>query len=153
MYFDGQETLAVLIASPSDLDDIIPILLAYQIEWNKIHSLLDDPRLRQGLIGARGGDEAAALAALGLAAEDQARLRAIWGSELLDYLLVIGERRKRFAVRMLGGALMDYQRATLRWWWHVEDSTPANLKDRPIYFVSSNTHSLVNLFTGCAAPY
>lgn len=150
MYFDGQETLAVLIASPSDLDDIIPILLAYQIEWNKIHSLLDDPRLRQGLIGARGGDEAAALAALGLAAEDQARLRAIWGSELLDYLLVIGERRKRFAVRMLGGALMDYQRATLRWWWHVEDSTPANLKDRPIYFVSSNTHSLVNLFTGFA---
>ena len=39
-YFDGQETLACYIASRSDIDDIIPVLTAYQIEWNKLHLLL-----------------------------------------------------------------------------------------------------------------
>ena len=35
--FDGRETLAVFIASHSDIDDLIPMLTAYQIEWNKFH--------------------------------------------------------------------------------------------------------------------
>src|SRR5207245_7289490 len=39
-YFDGKETLAVYIASPSDVDDVIPQLVALQIEWNKLHKLL-----------------------------------------------------------------------------------------------------------------
>ncbi len=39
-WFDGAETLAVMIASVSDLDDLIPTLVAYQIEWNKLHDLL-----------------------------------------------------------------------------------------------------------------
>ncbi len=46
MFFDGDETLAVLIASPSDLDDLIPMLVAFQIEWNKLHTLLDDSAAR-----------------------------------------------------------------------------------------------------------
>ena len=33
-------TLAVLLASTSDLDDAIPTLVAYQLEWNKLHALL-----------------------------------------------------------------------------------------------------------------
>ena len=36
---DGSGTLAVLLASTSDLDDLIPTLVAYQIEWNKLHAL------------------------------------------------------------------------------------------------------------------
>ncbi len=40
MFFDGKETLAAFIASASDIDDLIPILTAYQIEWNKMHDLL-----------------------------------------------------------------------------------------------------------------
>ncbi|MEI7773045.1 MAG: hypothetical protein WCI67_23855, partial [Chloroflexales bacterium] len=40
LFFDGRETLAALVASPSDLDDIIPMLVAFQLEWNKIHDLL-----------------------------------------------------------------------------------------------------------------
>lgn len=151
MYFDGDETLAVLIASPSDLDDLVPILLAYQIEWNKLHRQLENPLLRDLVATATSTSElSAALNQLGLAVEDQARLRSIWGERLPNALLEIAERRKRFAVRMLGGALMDYQRATLRWWWHVEDSTPLLLKNRPVYFVSSNTHALVNLLSGFA---
>ena len=35
-FHDGDGTLAVLLASASDLDDLIPTLVAYQIEWNKM---------------------------------------------------------------------------------------------------------------------
>ena len=40
MFFDGNETLAAFIASASDIDDLIPILTAYEIEWNKMHDLM-----------------------------------------------------------------------------------------------------------------
>lgn len=162
MFFDGEETLAMLIASPSDLDDIIPMLVAFQVEWNKIHRLLEDPRLSDALRLVRGGqaslDEVVAsdaaatlLAPLGLDREDLLRLRTIWGERMAERLLLMGERRKRFAVRMLGGSLMDYERATLRWWWNVEQALPdIDFHNRPIYFVSSNTHSLINLLSGFA---
>ena len=39
-YRDGAGTFAVLVASSSDLDDLIPTLVAYQVEWNKLHTLL-----------------------------------------------------------------------------------------------------------------
>src|SRR3954469_20774613 len=38
--YSGAGTLAVFIASESDIDDLIPILTAYQIEWNKMHARL-----------------------------------------------------------------------------------------------------------------
>src|SRR4029077_1876599 len=36
-YDDGRGTLAVLIASASDVDDLLPTLVALEIEWNKLH--------------------------------------------------------------------------------------------------------------------
>ena len=36
-FFDGRSTLACYIGSGSDIDDVIPLLTAYQIEWNKLH--------------------------------------------------------------------------------------------------------------------
>jgi Family of unknown function (DUF6909) len=160
MFFDGDETLAVLIASPSDVDDLIPILVAFQIEWNKIHTLLDDPRLVKMLDQLRDRGEItieeqdALLAPLGLQREDIRRLRTIWGDHMVEWLRRIGKWKKRFAVRMLGGSLMDYERATLRWWWNVEQAlSELRFSDRPVYFVSSNTHSLVNLLSGFALGY
>src|ERR1700756_1184016 len=35
-YDSGDGTLAVLMASQSGVDDLVPTLVAYQIEWNKI---------------------------------------------------------------------------------------------------------------------
>ncbi|MFN8452678.1 MAG: hypothetical protein U0521_29745 [Anaerolineae bacterium] len=40
MHFDGEHRLAVFVSSRSDIDDLIPILTAYQIEWNKLNALL-----------------------------------------------------------------------------------------------------------------
>ncbi|GAB4206590.1 MAG: hypothetical protein OHK0022_33850 [Roseiflexaceae bacterium] len=157
MFFDGRETLAVLIASPSDVDDLMPMLVAFQAEWNKIHTLLDDPRLARALEQLRDNvaippeEQAALLEPLGLRPQDVARMYTIWGAEMPARLQRIGTWKKRFAVRMLGGSLMDYERATLRWWWHIEQELAAlRFRERPIYFVSSNTHSLVNLLSGFA---
>lgn len=147
MFFDGEETLAVLIASPSDVDDLIPMLVAFQIEWNKIHELLSDPRV--GPVVELDDERLAAV--LGLDPEAVARLRTIWGAGFAQRLDEMARRKKRFAVRMLGGSLIDYERATLRWWIHIEESLPdLNLRQRPLYFVSSNTHSLINLISGFA---
>jgi hypothetical protein len=147
MFFDGHDKLAVLIASPSDLDDLIPILLALQIEWNKLHQRVSDKPLARAI---EDGNTQLALDMLGLSHEDQTRIRSVWGSALPQRLQAIAAHRKRFAVRMLGGSLMAYQRATLRWWWNIEKMHPLNLTERPVYFVSSNTHSLVNLLSGFA---
>ena len=41
-YFDGEDVLACIIASRTDIDDLIPLLTAYQIEWNKLYYLLKE---------------------------------------------------------------------------------------------------------------
>src|SRR3989475_8654566 len=47
-FYDGKETLTVYVASVSDTDDIVPILVAFQIEWNKMYYLLNaDPTTMQ----------------------------------------------------------------------------------------------------------
>src|SRR3981081_3712389 len=46
--YDGGERVAILVSSPSDLDGIIPALVAYEIEWNKIHEIFTrDKALRR----------------------------------------------------------------------------------------------------------
>lgn len=106
MFFDGDETLAVLIASPSDLDDLIPILVAFQIEWNKIHAILADRRLFDALERVRDNidipdtEQSELLAAAGIRRDDIARLRTIWGAQTAERLLRLGRWKKRFAVRM-----------------------------------------------------
>jgi len=147
-YFDGNETLAVYIASPSDIDDVIPQLVALQIEWNKLHALLTVEDLSHG-------EEAVAqqfqvLQRLGISEDDSLRLVEIWG-DLLGPLRRIQAEEKDFRVRMLGGTQVGYIKATRRWWEPIESLMQGQgVSDRPVYFISSNTHSLVNLLSGSA---
>lgn len=157
MRYDGDETLAAYIASISDVDDIVPILTTFQIEWNKIHYLLSlqrglDDRL---LAWAERGEPDATLQtdllkALDFTPEDWAQLASAWDSRLAQLLSSMAQKRKRLAVRLLAGSYVDYRRATQRWWWHVTDNAPLELSERPVYFVSSNTHSVVNMLSGFA---
>jgi len=157
MRFDGRETMAAYIASRSDIDDLIPTLTAYQIEWNKVHLRLHNSPVVERLAACAEGrarmdeplrNELRGL--LDLSEEDLARLEAAWGEQFVPTLLAMARRRKRFAVRLLSGSYVDYRRATRYWWEHIAASVPTPLSDRPVYFVSSNPHSLVNLLTGCA---
>jgi hypothetical protein len=144
---DGGGTHAVLLASASDVDDLIPTLVAFQIEWNKLH-------VRQRAAGWPPEHDPTAeecAQTLGGVADDWSRLRDAWGGRFGKRLRMIGEARKALRVRMLGGTQVGYARMTRRWWTPVHERLAADgLADRPMYFVSSNTHSLVNIVTGVA---
>src|ERR671922_129633 len=94
-------------------------------------------------------DECAA--ALGGAADDWARLADAWGEHFERRLQTIADHTKSMRLRMLGGTQVGYQRMTRRWWAPVRaELNSRSLGDAPLYFVSSNTHSLSNLVTGLA---
>jgi hypothetical protein len=144
---DGDGTHAVLLASASDVDDLIPTLVAFQIEWNKLH-------VRQRAAGWPPDHDPApeeCAQTLGAPPEDWWRLRAAWGERFMVRLRLIAERRLTLRVRMLGGTQVGYARMTRRWWTPVHEHLVAGgLADRPMYFVSSNTHSVANVVTGVA---
>ena len=117
----GEGTLAVLLASASDVDDLIPTLVAFQIEWNKL-------RVRQRAAGwppshQPSSDECAQ--ALGGSPDDWARLRERLGRALLRAARLIAERRMNLRVRMLGGTQVGYARMTRRWWTPVHSGSPS----------------------------
>lgn len=149
--YDGNETLACFIASRSDIDDVIPLLTAFQIEWNKFHLLLqrlpasiklsdygEDPAYQQNLADA-----------LQISWEDLQRLSAIWWEEFIPNLKRIAEAPCKMRVQLLSGSFNEYRRATNSWWDNIERLFP-DLIERPVYFISSNSHSLANVLSGFA---
>src|SRR5690242_10082328 len=149
-YDRGAGTLAVLLASSSDVDDLVPTLVAFQIEWNKI-------RIRQRAAGWPSADRSPDVPPeecareLGGSPDDWARLREAWGPRFGERIRLIGEKRMALRVRMLGGTYTGYARLTRRWWTPVSaELAVEGLAERPLYFVSSNSHSLVNIVTGIA---
>ena len=150
-YYNGEDTIACLIASRSDIDDIVPMLTAYQIEWNKLHDLINRGPEAISLTGESISpsfpDDLANI--LRITNEDLRRLQTIWGKDFVYILQQITSNRINFHIRLLSGSLSDYRRATHAWWKNIETKS-RDLLDRPIYFVSSNTHSLVNLVSGFA---
>jgi hypothetical protein len=143
----GDGTHAVLIASASDVDDLIPTLVAFQIEWNKL-------RVRQRAAGWPPDEEPTAeqcAETLGGTAEDWGRLMEAWGERFMPRLRQIADQRMNLRVRMLGGTQVGYARMTRHWWQPVHSVlAEQDLTGRPLYFVSSNTHSIVNIATGVA---
>src|SRR5438270_444913 len=149
-YDNGEGTLGVLLASASDVDDLVPTLVAFQIEWNKI-------RVRQrasGWADAKAPPDPApqeCARELGGSPEDWTRLREAWGEHFAPRLALVARQHLSLRVRMLGGTHTGYARMTRRWWAPVSaEIAGEGLAERPIYFVSSNTHSLVNIATGVA---
>jgi hypothetical protein len=138
--WDGGETLAAFIASASDIDDLVPILTAYQIEWNK---------LRERLLVARISDVADDSALAGALGDDAAvaRLRGALGPRSNDILRDMMAHDCDLFLRLLDGSFREYQRSAQRWYQAISPAVPTG---RPVYFVSSNSHSLVNLLGGYA---
>jgi len=143
-WYHSGDTLAVLIASPSDIDDLVPTLVAYQIEWNKLHRLLQDVAL----------NDAAARTAAGASERDWERLHQAWGEDFDANLAGIKRDECRIVLRLIGGSHLGYARNASRWWQPIESvMDEMGLREAPIYFVSSNTHSLVNVLTGVAREF
>jgi hypothetical protein len=156
--YDGKETLGALIASSSDLDDMIPTIVALQIELTKIHRILRASPEATALIEnfAAGEPEDPPLVErigelLMMSSHDWNRLRTVWGKTLWPNLQALAKARKRWDIRMLGASYLGYNRATRQWWAPVQLAmAELGFLDRPVYFVSSNTHSLVNTLAGTA---
>ena len=161
-FYNGKDTLACFIASRSDIDDVIPALTAFQIEWNKIHELLSDCPLDIIHHAGMGDKKAMGVLAgfLHITNEDFSRLWSAWAiasdlpsdksdEKASNYLLNLTNHRCNFRIRLLGGSLADYWRATRIWWDNIEYYFP-DILNRPVYFISSNTHSIVNLLSGYA---
>jgi hypothetical protein len=152
-FYDGEHTLAVYIASRSDIDDLVPMLSAYQIEQRKLHERFNKPDVIEILEKVRKGDGEPSYSELlkiakisDIPVDDLGRLNQIWRCETADKLLAIAHQRQSIAIRSLAGSLADYKRATRRWWLNVEQHVPnLSFAERPVYFFSSNTHSMANL--------
>ncbi len=136
MYHDGRETLAVYIASVTDVDDLITLLTAFQIEWNKFHKLLTHAK------------DVEKEAEKHLNHEDLLKIKNIWGEEYHKFLTAIKHRQVDFTIRLLSGSYVEYSKATQNWWSQIlKNLKHLNIIHRPLYFVSSNTHSLTNVIT------
>ena len=144
-YDEKTETLAVFIASESDIDDLVPIVTAYQIEWNKMHERL------------RGSDEASTekelFAKLQLEPRDiDVLCEAFTPDGCGKALALLAQHPLDLKIQMLAPSYSQYQRAAQRWWGGIEPAymrtTPA--RRPPVYFVSSNTHAIANLLGGFA---
>lgn len=50
-YYDAKShTMAAFVASVSDIDDLVPCMSTFQIEWNKIHQKLNNGQIRDRLL-------------------------------------------------------------------------------------------------------
>jgi len=143
-YYDRADTLAVLLASPSDIDDLVPTLVAFQIEWNKLHDAVKE---------LDGSSEAMRRAA-GATEADWARLIDSFGPEWERTLAAVSMSECHITLRLIGGSHIGYARSAGRWWIPVQAAIDElGLSDAPFYFVSSNVHSLVNVLSGVARRF
>jgi hypothetical protein len=150
-FFNEEDTLACFIGSRSDIEDMIPVLTAYQIEWNKLHFLLN--RLPSDLNLDRAADDEHTFSRLAellrMTPDDLYHLKVVWQHDFVSNLKAITSHPCALRVRLLSGSLSEYWRSTLAWWENIENACP-QLRERPVYFISSNTHSMTNLLSGFA---
>jgi hypothetical protein len=161
IHFNGTDVLAVYIASRSDIDDLVPALTAYQIEWNKLHQLLQGQHMQRFLNGRMNQPNSAISASefellaeeLRVSIDDVARLQEAWGERFVATLASIASAPKSISLQLLSGSLAHYRKATNRWWTRLDQFSREHgidLGQRPVYFVSSNVHSVPNLLTSYA---
>jgi len=148
-FFDRKGTLACFIASRSDIDDMIPLLTAYQIEWNKLHQRLVPVTKSTSVteLGKTIAGYSKLANLLEIQVEDLDRLYAVWDEDFFENLTSVANSVCDLRIRLLSTSLSEYRRARNAWWENIEKTVP-NIRTRPVYFVSSNTHGLVNILSG-----
>ncbi|RME59437.1 MAG: hypothetical protein D6790_10690, partial [Caldilineae bacterium] len=137
LYFEPESrVLAAFIASVSDIDDMVPTMVTYQIEWNKLHEKLNRHQSVLSLLEEENGstgtaasgqedganDEAADFlflhgaasrreklaAVLDLTLDDFLRLEQVWpGKMLLENLRRAARTRLDVQINVLGSGLSD----------------------------------------------
>ncbi len=134
-YDEVKRLLACFIISISDIDDLVNLLIAFQVEWNKLHLLLKNHTI----------DEI-------LTSEEIGNLSKAFGSNFQKRFERIKDHPLDLRIQLLAGSWVDYCKATQKWWRSISKITDKKLKlsKRSVYFVSSNNHSILNLISGFA---
>ena len=88
---------------------------------------------------------------MGAADEDWVRLQQAWTSGFLETLTAVRRRLCEMTLRTIGSTDVGYARGAHRWWTPIGTAmAEMGLGGAPVYFVSSNLHSLVNVLSGVA---
>jgi len=145
--------LASFLSSISDVDDIVNLLLAYQIEWNKFHQIATSAyphysEFKQAFI--KNPKPVEELKLLQLSEGDWQNIKIALGKNWRLRLKRIYHHPQNLRLRLLAGSWIDYAKTTQAWWKNITSSLSPSLdiSRQKIYFVSSNSHSLLNLVTG-----
>ena len=155
-YFDSKTgLLASFLSSISDIDDVVNLLLAYQIEWNKFHQIATSAYLKysefkQAFIDNNNPTDELKL--LQISPEDWQNIKTALGKNWRLRLRRIYHHPQNLRLRLLASSWIDYTKTTQTWWKNITVSLSPqyDLSRQKIYFVSSNAHSLLNLITGFA---
>jgi hypothetical protein len=150
-FFDENDILACYIASRSDIEDAVPCLTAYQIEWNKMHELFQRWPKEIDISLAEQDSKYWSLLSntIEIPIDDLERLQSIWHDNFIPTLKLIHQKKLSLSLRLLGGSFAQYMKATSEWFDNIKATIP-DFGIRPLYFVSSNTHSIPNILTGFA---
>lgn len=142
---------ASIISSVTDIDDIVNLLIAYQIEWNKFHRLVTSAYPKYSLF-KKALSTPEFLNLIKLLPDDWEKIKIALGKNWRLRLQRIYKHPQNLRLRLLAASWIDYTKTTQRWWKNIAISLADthHISRQKIYFVSSNSHSLLNLVTGFA---
>lgn len=125
MFYDpAHSTLCCVINSDSDIDDLINLLLIYSVEFKKIKKQINSPK---GL----------------------SPLSEIFSTEWSELLTFIQNYDFDPQILLYPSSESVYISNCHDWWLtQAAQSRFLNLNHTPVYFVSSNSHSLINIIGG-----
>jgi len=149
-HFNSQKNLlAYFIASISDIDDIVNTLIAIQTEWDKFNQLFHKHYSLYSLFKKE------------LESEKFFKKFKVTPKEWQTFTLSLGPNWNKklkkiyqsplnLKIQLLSASWLNYTKTTQKWWKNIATTvSPAfHISRQEIYFVSSNTHSLLNAFTG-----
>ncbi len=138
-YNSISRTLVLVITSDSDIDDIVNALVAIEIETKKINECLKKQRKQY--------DETELINLFGINAEEFSILKGLMGDDWRMGLSSWGIHPGMSV--QLTNSDVDYSWGFKVWVDQLQrESLYFDLFNTPVYFVSSNTHSLTNLISG-----
>ena len=136
-YNPTTKQLALFISSTTDVEDIITNATAISIEVQKLHT-----RIQSGT----------AFEDCFTSSEDYNKLVEALGDDLENFIALVNAPLD-LEVRLLAGSDVDYAKAVQEWWIQIASirkQQSYDLYKQPVYFVSSNSHSLMNVLSGFA---
>ena len=141
--------LAYFIASVSDIDDITNILITLQTEWNKFSQLFHKHYSLYSLF-KKDLELDRFYKKFKVTPKEWQTFVSSLGPNWDKKLKKIYKSQLNLKIQLLSASWLNYTKSTQKWWKNIATSvSPAfHISRQEIYFVSSNTHSLLNTFTG-----